>query len=273
MNTNFLTQGPRDMFQPDPAFVPAGSEGYFNMQKRLAFLVGLVAFGLPLVLMTSPWLGETCFRDSISHFYYSTRFGTFFVGCLFFIGGFLIAYRGESHGEGRGAGIAGLGAIAVAMFPTKGDGCEGRPDFDSRVFASVQEANSNVTVTPWPGEHAFLLFENAGLYHGIAAGIVFTYLGLFCLVVMRRIAQRHLTPTGDVIATKLRRNGLYFICGVTIIACVAALAIKTFLVDSDSPFAQWWDGANMTFIIETIALWAFGTAWFVKSRLIPFFND
>ena len=33
---------------------------------------------------------------------------------------------------------------------------------------------------------------------------------------------------------------------------------------------EWWDDYNITFVMETVMLWAFGLSWAVKGRFGPF---
>lgn len=238
--------------------------------NRMAVLVGLVAFGLPVIL----WIGgntpASCMRDSLSHFYYAPFLGGIFVGLLFFIGGFLIAYSGDTGLEDWGSNIAGLCAFGVALFPTANSGC-GDVDFVSRVFVSVMTQNGEHHLDAITNGGLFQLFGAASEWHKKAAAIVFIYLGLFCIVVLKRIIpDQHYDAAGNIIATKARRNGYYTYCGITIFVCVAALGLKQKL---SVAHLQWWDSHDLTFYFESLALWAFGLAWFIKGRLFNRLND
>ena len=260
--STFLETGPTGFFQPD-----ADQRTDTDLLNRLALMVGLVAFGLPLVLAFGGTVGGSCFRDSISHFYYAHFLGPIFVGLLFFIGGFLIAYTGESFWESVGSNLAGLGAFVVAAIPTHGSGCEMEQTFLSRVFVNVT-AGTPDAVAPIDGRGFFNLFGAASDYHALAAGVLFVYLGVYCLVVLKRIVpQRHI-QNGALLESKRKRNRWYSYCGLVILACVAVLGLKSRLVDLDS-----WNAANLTFFIEAVALWAFGLAWFIKGRWFESLND
>ncbi len=237
--------------------------------NRLAFLVGCVAVGLPVVLIIGATIGGSCFRHSISHFYYAQFLGPIFVGMLFFIGGFLLAYSGDHPLEDRGSTIAGIGAFVVACFPTKDNGCA-LDTFLARVF--VQVTNSDpITVAEAPDQEFFNLFNTVSDWHTLAAAIVFIYLGLFCLIVMKRILPERHIRNGKLIEPKRKRNRLYSYCGIVILLCVAVLALKGWLGSAD--FLRWWNGYNLTFAFETTALWAFGLAWFIKGRVFEHLND
>lgn len=179
-----------------------GTEKYFEpkdplktdsvLQMRLAFLVGLVAFGLPIILASGAVIGDSCFRDIISYFYYALFLGTIFVGMLVFIGGFLIAYTGDHWLEDLGSFIAGIGACFVAIFPTSGSGWEKPVNFKSRISADVNQTPPPDLSAPDP-EAFFTLFSGAPHLHAWAAGILFTYLGLYCLFVLSRVVpERHI---------------------------------------------------------------------------------
>ncbi|MCV6606451.1 MAG: hypothetical protein OIF34_14205, partial [Porticoccaceae bacterium] len=181
-----MVRGPRTLFHPENPLQPES-----KIEQRLAFLVGLVAFGLPLILAAGAVFGGSCFRDSISHFYYAQFLGTVFVGLLYFIGGFLIAYSGETFFEDTLSSVAGVGAIIVASVPTLNSGCELQSEFLSRVFVEVHNGPP-ITVKPSSELGFFNLFSSASDWHTLAAGILFVYLGLYCLIVLKRVVpERH----------------------------------------------------------------------------------
>ena len=241
---------------------------------RLAALVGWVAIGLPLIMILGAALGGGCFRDSISHFYHAQFLGGIFVGLLFFIGAFLFAYSGDHWIETWGSTLAGVGALGVALFPTSGSGCESEPEFRSRIFVSLTQSEDHggylITQTNNASQTYFELFGVASDYHMAAAGVVFIYLGLFCLIVLRRIIPNKHGVGSTMIETKRRRNTLYFWSGMTIFLCVAILGLKGKVLDND---LQWWNAWNLTFWIELIALWSFGLAWMAKGRIFKRLND
>jgi hypothetical protein len=260
-----MERGPTRLFRPTD---PLQTEN--RIDRRLAFLVGLVAFGLPIILASGSILGGSCFRDSISHFYYAQFLGAIFVGLLYFVGGFLIAYTGETFFEDTLSSVAGFGAFIVASIPTLDSGCEHRETFLSRVFVKVSNSDP-LTVAQAQDQTFFNLFRAASDWHMIAAGILFVYLGLYCLVVLKRVIPERHGHQNALIETKRKRNRLYTICGVVILSCVAVLFVKG-QIKNDS-FLGWWNGLNLTFFVEAIALWAFGIAWFAKGRMFSGLND
>lgn len=269
-NTNILTTGSTKWIQPRHPEKAALPSLDLRTQNRLAFLVGLVAFCLPVIMFVGARLDGGCYRDSISNYYYAQVLGSIFVGLLSFIGGFLIAYSGEHWIEDAGSFIAGIGAFFVANFPTVGNGCDDHPGFLSRVFV-FYDAGPPARVVPMLDGNYFMLFPDVGDVHTMAAAVLFLFLGLYCLVVMRRIVPERHIRNNRLIESKRRRNRLYGICGYTILGCVGLLACVGFLAGAE--FKTWWNLWNLTFVFETIMLWAFALAWFTKGRLLRWLND
>jgi hypothetical protein len=258
------------------AFAPAGEARFvldadyrLDLQK-LSVIIGILAMAIPVVLVVGTVVGE-CPFDSISHYYYSRLLGGFFVIALAFVGTFLIAYRGESDRESNLANAAGLAAFAVAFFPTSGDGgCE--RGFSGRAFVTPAAAGSDKG-----GTHAisFELFRHADYVHYGAAIVVFVSMLIFCIV-FTRIDDYHReggTPDGAVFLSKIRRNFAYAGCGLAIFVCLLALGLWALITKYFEINLPFWDRMNLTFVFESIALIAFGIAWAVRGRVIPFFED
>lgn len=92
---------------------------YYNL--RLGMVV--LALALPVLL----WLGALIranlpLQGSMSAYYYSVMRDVF-VGVLFAIGACLFLYEGFSKAEGRALNVAGILAVAIALFPTESQ-CE-----------------------------------------------------------------------------------------------------------------------------------------------------
>lgn len=266
----FLARGTTQHFQPNPALELTTDTSDSRIQKRLALLVGWVALGLPVIMAAGATFGQSCFRDSISHFYYAQFLGSIFVGLLVFIGGFLIAYTGEHWLEDVGSVIAGVGACFIAVFPTTRSGCENQGSFLTRVFVEYTPGAST-EISPVSGHSLFQLFSKVDNLHAYAAAALFIYLGLYCLVVLKRVVPERHMHGSKMTAIKRQRNTLYSICGLLILACVAVLGVVAFLVSVE--FRVKWNAYNLTFIVETIALWAFACAWLTKGRRFTRLND
>lgn len=117
--------------------------------RTIKLLIGLIALGLaPLTSALSPTA-----IDSISASYYVGGWAqSIFIGCLFAIAAFLLAYNGRSRLEMLLAKLAALAALGVALFPCA---CGGHSP-----------------ALPWA--------------HAVAATAMFLILAAFCLIFYRR---------------------------------------------------------------------------------------
>ena len=104
----------RERYQPPSDYIYARDPQLRFDQRRLATVVGVIAFGLPIVLgLGGLVLGE--FRDALSGYYYEEIvLGDFFVGSLVAIGALLFAYRGWTPKVAQLASLAGVAALLVA---------------------------------------------------------------------------------------------------------------------------------------------------------------
>jgi hypothetical protein len=113
---------------------PKGREvvvSYLTLRK----IVGLLGMVLPFAVVFERWLRYpgTPMLGSISD-YYVRPSGDLFVGILFTVAFFLIAYRGYDPEDNKAGDLAGLCAIGVALCPvTAGD----RTAVMHLIFASV----------------------------------------------------------------------------------------------------------------------------------------
>lgn len=259
-------------------YQPRSNTTYAKIDQRwLAIIVGGVALGLPVVLFlgaNNPIL-RTCFRDSISHFYYAPFWGSAFIGALFFIGTYLLVYRGED-GEGAEARLstfAGLAAFGVALFPTNGHGCDGS-SFLARALLTFAETDGVLGVMPPPvadGVPAltpyFQLTVWSGAMHYACAALLFGFLTWFALYVFTAVEPHQRNADGSLKQSKINRNRVYHICGGVMIIAMLALvlyAVLGLLLTAEQ--LKWWTNANLTFWAEALALCAFGISWMVKGR-------
>ena len=82
------------------------------------------------------------------------------------------------------------------------------------------------------------------------------------------------TKSGKVPRTpgKKQRNAFYYLCGGAIfvsIALIAALSVVKFVTGEPSPI----EVIKPVFILESIAVIAFGLSWLMKAGFFPFFKD
>ena len=209
---------------------------YLNLRKA----VGVLGIALPVVLIAIyPLLNKGCnLPPSISHYYY-TNMGTFFTGTLCAVAMFLFSYKGPEKADTRAAMIAAACALGVAFCPTN---CEDYLQECSKVFLAKNDVRN-------------------AFHYGFAAllFVTFAYFDLFLFT------KTSIAPTPE----KLIRNKIYRSCGWIIIICVTGIFILTIM---DRRQAMETHKANIyTFILETIALIAFGISWLIKGG--TFLND
>ena len=105
------------------------------------------------------------------------------------------------------------------------------------------------------------LFPNAGPYawpmiHFVSAAALFLVLAYFSLFLFTKTGG---TPT----AQKLTRNRIYRGCGITIVSCIVLLG-ALHAAGADTPVRRF----APVFLLEAVALWAFGFSWFVKGETL-----
>ncbi len=93
--------------------------------------------------------------------------------------------------------------------------------------------------------------------HFLSAASLFLVLAYFALFLFTKTG-------GSPTPRKLVRNRIYRACGVTMVACIALIAVYLWTPLSSSALRRW----VPVFWLETFALWAFGFAWFVKGETL-----
>jgi hypothetical protein len=224
-------------------------------------IVGWIGTLLPIVLLAGSAISSTTPRPySISGYYY-TDMRNVFVGTLCALGVFLVAYAGYDDVDRWITNIAGLGAIGVALCPTKPTIC---------TAGTAACPASSVT-------HLSTSQQLVGEIHLVFATVTFIALGLMAL----RFAKGGMTPPGQSKMGQLRYglgfgkpdavsqpqqytgdNVVYRVSGVTILSSVLLAALSNLLPTSVKTHWPW------LFIFEAVAVFAFGVSWFTKGRTI-----
>lgn len=197
--------------------------------RRHRQVIGYLGLALPILLVqvvrlrpnapSDHWLG-----NSISAYYW-TGAVSFFVGLLVALSLFLLTYRGyanETHKYDRiVAVIAGISAAIVAVFP----------------------------MTPPPGVATLPWWADwINIVHKSAAIVLFSMFAVFSLWLFRKTDPNE-QPSDD----KKRRNAIYLMCGIGIIAGMAWALIAA-------------RAGNSIFWPESMALVFFATSWLVKGQ-------
>ncbi len=124
--------------------------------------------------------------------------------------------------------FAGICAIGVALFP----------------------------ITP---DHATPLQVVIGELHGVFAASLFLVLAWMAIFLFRRTAK------GNPGLRKQRRNTVYLICGIVMIACVVLSALILFVPSLNA----WLHPLHPILILEGLAIWAFvGLGLSKEERLV-----
>jgi len=97
--------------------------------------------------------------------------------------------------------------------------------------------------------------------HLVSAGALFSTLAVFSLYLFR-LSDGAMTPE------KARRNRIYLISGLLIVACILAVAVLELFFKGITIA-----GLQPVFWLEGIALWAFGGAWLLKGERFRFLCD
>ena len=197
---------------------------------RVRKLLGVLGMMLPVILIVGGLLVERI-EPSISDFCY-TLYRDVFVGTLFAIGAFLVAYEGHTPADGEWfdddliANVAGVAAFGLALFPN-----------DGRLQPEIE-----VTVTQFIGAPM-----SAGA-HYFFAFLFFVSLGLMNLLKFSKTENR-------------RDRASYVTCGWVIFAMIGAIAVAKQFEDGPESFVK---AQNVVFWAEAIGIWAFGISWGVK---------
>lgn len=224
-----LTQAPLTASQyplPTPGQRPDDMSG-----RRHRQVIGYLGLALPILLVqlvglrpnapSDQWSG-----DSISAYYW-TGAVSLFVGVLAALSLFLLTYRGyanESHKYDRGAAIiAGVAAALVAIFPTA--------------------PPNGVAPLPWWSDWI-------NTTHTVASITLFSMFAVFSLWLFRKTAPGEQPP-----ADKKRRNAIYLLCGIGILASMAWA-----VVERQSSRSIFWP--------ESFALCFFAWSWLVKGQAL-----
>lgn len=225
---------PAKSFEKDQRLVIS----YLTLRKA----VGVLGMSLPFLLILGYFIFDrSCaFPPSISHFYY-TNSGNIFIGTLCAVSFFLFSYNGHDLGDKIAAKVAGLFALLVALFPT---------DFGQ--FAETK--CSRITDVRNPVSN---------ILHYVSATILFSTFAFFSLFQFTKTNK-----PGQMARAKKKRNSIYQICGWIIVVSIAGIALVSFLPDSIYMKLK---SYKPTFVLETIALLAFGFSWLIKGE--TFFRD
>lgn len=240
--------------------------------RALRMIVGLIAVCIAIVC-TGLFVfhtGKAIIPTSISVTYH---FGArdFFVGALFAVGGFLLAYKGWTTTELWLAKIAGISAILIAVCPTSVDlGWVHTAElpFDAtqcKVCDTVgglsekealQTAGANGAAIEATGKCITTGSKFTPVIHGSSAFLLIGILFYYCIGFYRRV-QTKIKEYPDMKVLKWRRS-IYLVCALSM--ALSAIVGGYMLMVNSAP------DNTAIFWVEFVCLMAFGVSWIVASK-------
>lgn len=216
-------------------------KGFDSSYRALRQAIGFIGLAFPVVLVAGSYAMGFCtpFQSSISC-YYHTIMRNVFEGVMWMFAIFLVFY--QYHGKDNViTSIAGFFALGVALCPTHVAACV--------TCGTCEDTPCNAAII--------------GNFHNVFAAsffLVLAYISLFIFTKTNPDTKNN-PPTPE----KLKRNKVYRVCGIIMVACIVLIAIyKGFLEHKYTCL----DKMMPTFCLETIALWSFGFSWIVKGEIV-----
>jgi hypothetical protein len=203
-----------------PASPPVPEDPLVISYLFLRKMIGGLGIGLPFALLIGSLVRHFAIQDSMSA-YYHTDMRNIFVGTLCAIGVFFWSYRGYERKDAIAGDLACAFAVGVALFPVN------PPGGDSPI----------------------------GYFHYVFATSLFLTLSYFSLCLFTKT-----NPAAAPTPKKLQRNIVYRVCGYTMLAAIAAIAVIKLLHLDES--------LNPVFGLEATTVVAFGVSWLTKGEAI-----
>jgi len=203
-------------------------------------MIGLLGCALPvLVSIGGRLFYHVGVQGSISA-YYHTGMVDVFVGTLWVLGFFLIAYPGYDRCDNNASTLAGVCAIGVARFPTASD-CP----------TELEQCLSHI--------------------HATFAAVFFLTMSCFALFQFTKSKADQKWYLSPCALWRDRTSGnqdkcdiaVYMVCGYVMLGCILLMACfeKFKLFPNFGPFPR-------VFSLETILIEAFGISWLIKGEAI-----
>jgi len=159
------------------------------------------------------------------------------------------------HEGGRDAFVGMLCVVGALMLAYNGHSRR-----ESQASKAAALAAIIVAVVPTACDDCGLDLTRSAAIHFAAAVVLFSILAYFCFGPFRHKVKDALRGT-----PQRRRNGIYLTCGWVIVASMAGIALARLVLDGPT-YAGW----RITYRGEFAALEAFGVAWIVAGKVLPF---
>ncbi|HEY4324292.1 MAG TPA: hypothetical protein VGN20_09905 [Mucilaginibacter sp.] len=215
---------PQNTQNPDAKMIVS----YLTIRKA----VGYLGIAFPIILAIGiKVIGHcTCFKDSLSSYYY-TVMSSYFSGTLCSIALFLFTYRGYDRADQLVSNIGALFCLCVVFFPSDiGGSC-----LNCAVLSRAPDPFADTV-------------------HFITAGLFFVTMAGMSLFLFTK-------TDGEPTPQKLKRNKVYKICAWVMVISMALIpALKI------PGIPDWFFALKPQFLLESFILWAFGISWLVKGE-------
>lgn len=193
--------------------------------------VGLMGILLPFVIIAGTFFqGGPFVPFTVSNTYF-TNMREVFTGVLCAVALFLICYKGYGFWDDLVTTASGAGALGVANFPT----------------ADLPPTGAHIGT--------FQLVDTTSAAVHLCFAIPF-----FLLLAVNSLFLFTKTD-GNPTDNKRKRNVVYIVCGLLIVAALVAVAVISFCFP-EFEYVGW----HPIYWCETLALVAFGTSWLVKGE-------
>ncbi len=209
--------------------------------RVLKLIVGLIALTLAPLTYLFAWLQLPDVElTSISASYWYGGFPqTIFIGFLFAIAAFLLAFEGTSKLDAGLSTMAGAASVSIAVFPC----------------TAIDKAPLTPVVTS---------VTHASTIHTAAASAMFIVLAYFCYGFYYRAIGKNVD--GGNPAAKWRA-WIYLVCGVLLVASMLVMALASMLpAGSGESIAD--RHPALTFWGEAVGLVSFGISWLTSSKVL-----
>ena len=219
----------------------------------IRLIIGVIAISLATV--TSYLAGKPLINSISASYHTGGPARDVFVGFLFAIAAFMLAYNGRSTWQMIFSKVAALAAVGVAFFP-----CECGGETGLRCSTKFTDALNEIATAACEGCIASQKISVAYV-HGASAAVMFSILAFFCYSFYKRAKGKGRSRAN-------LRATIYAICGLVIVACIAVIAYDGFTDGSIREHIK-----RLVFWGEATGLYAFGIAWLVASRKVPGITD
>jgi hypothetical protein len=198
--------------------------------KKLRAAIGCLGISLPFTTWLGAWIiFHTGLQGSISSYYY-TGARDIFVGTLWAIGFFFVAYKGYSKTEDWVGNFACVFAVLISLFPT------------------TPELSPSITAI------------RVGYVHTGSAAIFFGIMAYFAF----QFTSSDQSPEGQTPQKRLR-NLVYKVCGYILAGSLVLIVLTAIL---PSTLMGRLAGLRPVYVLETVAILAFGISWLVKGEAV-----